>query len=95
MNSAPLKKEVEGGVSSQATILNTLSDKIYLQAPGSVRLPNSLAVEDVKEAVKRLKECAKWNRSGIIGQSITAELNDLIDEIFGSKLIENEKGGKQ
>jgi len=59
-----------------------LSDKI-------VFTPNHRAVvvtDDLKEFIRLLKEEAQWNLSGIIGQSITAELHDLIDKLAGDKL---------
>ncbi len=56
-----------------------LSEKIYKQAPGSERLPNSLAVEDVKEAVEKLKYTFKSNIT-VVSKRL---LLDSIDKIFG------------
>ena len=42
---------------------------------------------DVKEFIKKLKSQASWNMSGIIGQSITAELHDIIDKLAGAGLL--------
>ena len=42
---------------------------------------------DVKEFIRLLKEEAKWNLSGIVGQSITSELHDIIDKLAGEELV--------
>lgn len=34
----------------------SLSNKIYMQAPGSVRLPDSILVDEVRKAIEKFKE---------------------------------------
>lgn len=58
----------------------TLSEKIYKQAPGSIRLPNSLAVEDVAEAVEKLKEELRKDN---LFYNVKHFAEEKIDKIFG------------
>ena len=55
----------------------TLSDKIYLQAPKSERLPDSLSVKDVKEFIKKLKASPDFDD----------EDRAFIDKLAGDELI--------
>lgn len=56
----------------------TLSDKIYIQALGSERMPDSVSVEDLKKALRKLQEGNNW-RGEIDVEKLT--------KVFGGKLL--------
>jgi len=68
----------------------SLSDKIYLQAPGSVRLPDSIAVKDVKEFIEqRIYDATKLLALFNQGKLTSADLREhrqKIKEEAGKKL---------
>ncbi len=74
-------------ISSAPLNFKTLSDKI--KNIGFHGSPDYLSVEDVKEAVKELKN--KWlmfEYSDCPVKNETQRINEIINEIFGEKLIE-------
>ena len=56
--------------------METLSDKIYKQAPGSERLPDSISTEDIKESIKKLRDRLHLDNFQLMR----------LKEIFGEKL---------
>lgn len=60
----------------------TLSDKIYLQAKGSIRLPDSVAVDDLKQFIKEVLEEMKDLEEDVNDLiEITLSKHDLIDKM--------------
>ena len=77
----------------ETSLSGKIQHKAGVELSGGPFIKSYIEEEDVREAVLRLKDKAKWNMSGIVGISITGELSDLIDEIFGDKLTESEGRG--
>ena len=64
-----------------------LDKKIYKQAPGSERMPNSVSVPHIKEAVRRLKEKMKLCEVYKKDKDFNDLMDKLINEIFGEGFV--------
>ncbi|HUU87344.1 MAG TPA: hypothetical protein VMX17_06290 [Candidatus Glassbacteria bacterium] len=71
----------------------TLSDKIYLQAIGSERLPDSVPVNETRKSIKKLKKIIKEDCGSLVGENFDGshfadweEIDKIIKDVFGDAL---------
>ena len=69
--------------------MKTIKEKIRAEVLEEVSHKHQVSMQCAREAerdrilglIDEFKKKASWNMSGIIGQSITAELGDLVEEL--------------